>query len=75
MTDHRGIPFNYDRTDIDAMLYYILDVDGKRYLAEWSGFGWLPTGIDYDPWQYSFDKHTIHIVAAININTAELVKF
>jgi hypothetical protein len=53
---------------------YIIEVDGdQRYVADYIGDEWLPTGCEYDPWQYDNESHEIRMLAIIVPETLELV--
>ena len=49
--------------------YYIVEVDGLRYIAEKVNDEWYEPGYDYDHWQYRRDGPlVVKPIARIDIN-------
>jgi hypothetical protein len=61
-------PFDYETTKL-AEGFYIVEVYGKREVAEWNGYDWNQTGYDYDHWQYDRRPTVITILARIDLDT------
>ena len=53
--------------------FYIVEVDGDRYIAERVGDCWLPTGIEYDIWAANGEEVTVIACVFIDPTNEKIV--